>query len=172
MSAQTNSSMESASTLRRLRLILGFFILALVFSGITAFPLKREVETLAKIRGLEQLSPSDVHSGFDYWILKVRDGLQETYAKHPWVAYGTDWLAFAHIIIAVFFLGVLKDPVRNIWIIKAGLIACALVIPFALICGAFRQIPVGWRLIDCSFGVIGTIPLYYCLKLARKLEKN
>src|ERR1700722_12647615 len=115
MSAQTNSSMESASTLRRLRLILGFFILALVFSGITAFPLKREVETLAKIRGLEQLSPSDVHSGFDYWILKVRDGLQETYAKHPWVAYGTDWLAFAHIIIAVFFLGVLKDPVRNIW---------------------------------------------------------
>ena len=29
------------------------------------------------------------------------------------IAYGTDWLAFAHITIAVAFLGPLKDPVRN-----------------------------------------------------------
>ncbi len=172
MNTQTNSAVESASTLRWLRLVLGFFILALILSGVTAFPLKCEVETLAKVRGLEQSLPSDVHSGFDYWILKVRDGLRETYASHPWVAYGTDWLAFAHIIIAIFFIGVFKDPVRNIWILKAGLIACALVIPLALICGAFREIPLGWRLIDCSFGVIGAIPLWYCLKLARKLERN
>jgi hypothetical protein len=33
---------------------------------------------------------------------------------HPWLAYGTDWLAFAHIVIAVFFIGPFVDPVQNI----------------------------------------------------------
>lgn len=172
MNEQTDFSVESSATLRRLRLALGFFILALILSGITAFPLKCEVEMLVKVRGLEHSPPSDVHVGFDFWILKIRDGLRETYASHPWIAYATDWLAFAHIAIAVFFIGALKDPVRNIWILQAGLIACVLVVPLALICGVLRQIPLGWRLIDCSFGVIGAIPLYYCLKLARNLERN
>jgi hypothetical protein len=87
------------------------------------------------------------------------------------LAYGTDWLAFAHIAIAVFFIGPLVDPVRNVWVLRAGVIACMLVIPLALICGALRQIPFGWRLIDCSFGVIGVIPLTYCLKLVTTLQR-
>jgi hypothetical protein len=87
------------------------------------------------------------------------------------LAYGTDWLAFAHIVIAVFFIGPLVDPVRNVWVLRAGIIACLLVIPLALICGALRQIPFGWRLIDCSFGVVGVIQLSYCLKLVGTLEK-
>ena len=41
----------------------------------------------------------------------------------------------------------------------------------ALICGPLRGIPVYWRLIDCSFGVIGIIPLVYCLRLLGKMEK-
>jgi len=101
----------------------------------------------------------------------VQDGLRDSYTRHPWLAYGTDWLAFAHIVIAIFFIGPLIDPVRNIWVVQAGLIACALVIPLALICGPIREIPFGWRLIDCSFGIVGAIPLYYCLRLARSLEK-
>ena len=60
----------------------------------------------------------------------------------------------------------------DVWVLQAGMIACALVLPLALICGAVRQIPFGWRLIDCSFGVFGIIPLYYCFRLARALEKN
>ena len=101
----------------------------------------------------------------------MQDGLRDSYTRHPWLAYGTDWLAFAHIVIAIFFIGPLIDPVRNIWVVQAGLIACALVIPLALICGPIREIPFGWRLIDCSFGIVGAIPLYYCLRLARGLEK-
>ena len=40
-----------------------------------------------------------------------------------------------------------------------GMIACLLVIPLALICGPLRGIPFYWQLLDCSFGVIGLIPL-------------
>jgi hypothetical protein len=44
------------------------------------------------------------------------------------------------------------------------------VIPLALIAGHVRQIPVGWRLIDCSFGVFGAIPLLLCVRAINQLE--
>jgi hypothetical protein len=166
-----DQAVQRVVALRRFRVVLGFFIFALIVSGITAFPLQRELDAVAAARGLEQAIATDAGNSFDHWILTVRDGLRESYGQHPWLAYGTDWLAFAHIVIAVFFIGPLVDPVRNVWVLRAGMIACMLVIPLALICGALRQIPFGWRLIDCSFGVIGVIPLYYCLKLVRTLEK-
>src|SRR5437867_7086364 len=165
-------SVERAAILRKLRWVLSLFIVALIMSGITAFPLKSEMEHIAAIRGLEHVAPAEAGNGFDRWMLTVRDGLRESYAKYPWLAYGTDWLAFAHVAIAVFFIGALIDPVRNLWILKAGIIACALVIPLALICGAVRQIPLGWRLIDCSFGVFGVIPLLYSLRLTKSLENK
>src|ERR1700722_8448492 len=83
----------------------------------------------------------------------VRDGLRDSYGRYPWMAYSTDWLAFAHLVIAVFFVGPLVNPVRNVWVLWAGLVACVLVIPLAMICGSIRHIPLGWQLIDCSFGV-------------------
>lgn len=143
-------------------------MLGLVLSGVTAFPLKWELDALAA-----SLEPRLLdETGFGRWIVIVRDGLTHTYSKYPWIAYGTDWLAFAHIAIAVFFIGPLIDPVRNAWVLQAGFVACALVIPLALVCGAVRNIPFGWRMIDCSFGVFGALPLYYCLRLTRQLEKN
>ena len=165
-------SAGQAAILRRLRWVLASFVVALILSGITAFPLQSELQQIVEIRGLEHVAPAEAGSGFDGWILTVRDGLRESYAKYPWLAYGTDWLAFAHVAIAVFFIGVFIDPVRNVWILKAGIIACVLVIPLALICGAVRQIPIGWRLIDCSFGVFGVLPLLYSLRLTRSLENK
>jgi hypothetical protein len=165
-------SVQRMVALRRFRAVLCFFIFALIVSGITAFPLQRELDAVAAARGLDRAVATDARNSFDHWILTVRDGLRESYTRHPWLAYGTDWLAFAHIVIAVFFIGPLVDPVRNVWVLRAGIIACMLVIPLALICGALRQIPFGWRLIDCSFGVIGVIPLSYCLRLVRTLEKG
>lgn len=76
------------------------------------------------------------------------------------MAYGTDWLAFAHLVIAVAFIGPYRDPVRNSWVVTFGIIACIGIIPLALIAGAVRGIPLYWRLIDCSFGVFGAIPLW------------
>ncbi len=52
------------------------------------------------------------------------------------------------------------------------MISCVLVIPYALICGGVRSIPFYWRLIDCSFGVFGFIPLWFCWKWTRELENR
>jgi hypothetical protein len=58
--------------------------------------------------------------------------------------YGTDWLAFAHLVIAVAFWGPLRDPVRNIWVIEWGMIACVGIVPLALFAGPVRDIPLWW----------------------------
>jgi hypothetical protein len=104
------------------------------------------------------------------WISKVHIGLVETNRAHPFLAYGTDWLAFAHVILAILFIGPLRDPVKNIWVIEFGIIACILVVPTAMICGHIRDIPFFWRLIDSSFGVIGLIPLLIVRKNIKVLE--
>ena len=56
----------------------------------------------------------------------THDGLDATYAAYPFIAYGTDWLAFGHLIIALFFVGPMIDPVRNVFVLRAGWWACAL----------------------------------------------
>ena len=138
--------------------MLGLFIVALVLSGVTAFPLQTELNLICSARGLEHAHAQEVHGALDSWLLTVRDGLADSYSKYPWLAYGTDWLAFTHIAIAVFFIGPFINPTRNVWVLQAALIACILVPVLALICGPVRGIPFGWRMIDCSFGVIGVLP--------------
>jgi len=152
------------------RLALSFFIVALVLSGITAFPLAWELRLLTEGLGINSSVPPATHAGISFWLATIDRGLHETYAGYPWMAYGTDWLAFAHIAIAVYFIGPWINPVKNEWVIQAGLIGCLLVLPLALICGPLRGIPFYWRLIDCSFGVIGAIPLLCCLHLTRLMK--
>ena len=53
-----------------------------------------------------------------------------------------------------------------------GMIACAGVVPLALIAGPLRGIPFPWRLIDCSFGIFGFVPLWLCRKSVIALEKR
>ncbi|MGI4828667.1 MAG: hypothetical protein ACRYFU_10835 [Janthinobacterium lividum] len=106
------------------------------------------------------------------WIERVFQALQDTNARYPFLAYGTDWLAFAHLVIAVVFIGPYLDPVRNKWVVTFGLIACAAVVPLALIAGAVRGIPLPWRFVDCSFGVIGCIPLLRCRQGIDAMEKE
>ena len=59
----------------------------------------------------------------------------------------------------------------SLWVIDMGLMACAGVILVAAICMPIRGILLYWRLIDCSFGVFGAIPLWlvrrYTLELSR-----
>jgi hypothetical protein len=139
-------------------------------SGITAFPLQWEVDILKRAfvdtPGLSNLIP-----GLSDWITFVHHGLTETYARYPFLAYGTDWLAFAHIVIAIAFWGPIRDPVKNVWVIELGMIACVLVIPLALIFGPLRGIPLGWQLIDCSFGVVGIIPLWLARNAVRRIPR-
>jgi hypothetical protein len=166
-----NTSAASNRLLRRIRGLLVFFIVALVLSGVTAFPLLHELNWLCALLGHGEGVPAAGHTGLDYWLLHVREGLADSHARWPFLAYGTDWLAFAHIVIAFFFVAPLRDPVRNIAVLRAGLAACVAVVPLALIAGGMRGIPFYWRLIDCSFGVFGLVPLVLALRWTKQLEK-
>jgi hypothetical protein len=139
------------------------FIVFLILSGVTAFPIETELAFLT------------AHSSFlphiiSQWLQTIYNAVRTTNEQFRSLSYGTDWLAFAHLVIAVVFIGPLKDPVRNIWCIQFGMIACVMIFPLALIAGNIRHIPFYWQMIDCSFGVLGLIPLYICYKRIRELE--
>ena len=157
---------------RRIRVLTWLFIVGLVLSGATAIPLQWELDTTANILGLADSKSGQDTAGLAKWIPKVRDGWRDANEKYPFVAYGTDWLAFGHFVIAIAFVGALRDPVRNIWQFQFGMIACLLLVPYAFVFGGLRGIPISWRLIDCSFGVIGFIPLWICQRAAAELAEK
>ena len=144
---------------KRVRYLMIFFMFALVVSGLTAVPLVWEVELLQRMIGvgtrMEQIWPAMAE-----WISQVHDALLEVDRSYRFLFIGTDWLAFGHLVIGLSFIGPLRDPVRNVWVIENGMLACVLVVPVALIFGALRGVPFFWRLADCSFGVFGILPLW------------
>jgi hypothetical protein len=140
-----------------------FFMVVLFLSGLTAMPAERELAFLSRC------FPPDTAVG--KWLEQVYLGVANTNYHYPFIAYGYDWLAFAHFVLAILFIGPLRHPVRNIWVIEFAMIACLLIIPFAFIAGHFRGIPFWWRLIDCSFGIIGLVPLAICYRKIARLEK-
>src|SRR5262245_60082526 len=144
----------------------------LVVSGVTAIPLETELDWLAKWLRIEAGQETQAQSGMAIWLLQVKTALHEINDRYPFIGYGGDWLAFGHFMIAIAFVGAFRDPVRNIWLFQFGLIACALVVPYALTFGAIRGIPLWWRLIDCSFGVLGAVPLWLCLYYTRELKHD
>jgi hypothetical protein len=158
--------LQQKSHVVAIRIWISVFIAGLVLSGLMAFPLETElgwlITTLHANMGSGRLLS---------WLELVTDGVRQTNARYPFLSYGTDWLAFAHLAIAVAFIGPYRDPVRNKWVITFGLIACAGVIPLALIAGSLRQIPLFWRLLDCSFGVLGCVPLLVCRHLIDQQER-
>jgi hypothetical protein len=164
--------MTQPDQLRRIRFWLVLFIVGLFLSGVTAFPLQTELGWLDSFLHNESVQPLAKSTGLLLWIERVHHAVSETNAHYPFLAYGTDWLALAHLVIAVAFIGPYIDPVRNKWIITFGLIACAGVLPLALIAGPIRHIPFPWRLIDCSFGIFGSIPLLRCRSLILNLERE
>lgn len=153
-------SIQITTSIRRLII---FFMIALVLSGITAFAIETELSWL-----LSEITPQNNY--LHQWLSKVYIAVKNTNEQYPFISYGSDWLAFAHIVIATAFIGPLQDPVRNKWVIQFARIACLLVLPLAFIAGHIRQIPLFWQLIDCSFGVIGFIPLTVCYYKIQQLE--
>lgn len=150
---------------KRIKFLLILFIIFLALSGITAFPLEWELSLLVN---WTSNSPAFLKD----WFLQVYEALKYTNEHYPFISYGSDWLAFAHLVIAVAFIGPLKDPVRNIWILQFGMIACVMILPTAFICSYVRHIPLYWTLIDCSFGILGFIPLYKCYQYILLLEQK
>lgn len=161
------------SRLRRIRVLLLLVMFGLFIAGITAFPLLIELNWLSQllVGPGGSLNP-DHHEGILRWILTVRAGLESTYAAYPWVAYGTDWLAFGHLMIMLFFILPFQDPVRYEGVLWVGIWASLLVFPLAFICGPLRGIPWYWQLIDCSFGLICILPLGLAIRDTRILRRG
>lgn len=165
---EPDHSTDNTRTLRWIRAWILVLIAGLVISGITAFPLQQELSFAST--ALHGSAVADLIPGLAEWVDRVSAALDTTYTSYPFIAYGTDWLAFAHLIIAIAFIGPLRDPVRNIWVLQWGMIACVSIVPLALIAGSVRGLPFGWQLIDMSFAVGGIIPLAFAYVLTRRLE--
>lgn len=138
-------------------------IAGLAITGLTAFPLETEIAYLVKH---SEAYPINLKT----WLATVYQAIKTTNLYYPFLSYGTDWLAFAHLVLAVLFIGPLKDPVKNKWVIEFGMICCIAIIPLAIIAGNIRHIPVFWQMIDCSFGILGFIPLILCRINIKKIE--
>lgn len=156
--------MRPNNSLKTIRRLIAVFIVALFISGATAIPVDAQLSFL-----LNHLSGGMV---LYRWIEKVLLAYREVNTTRPFLFYGYDWLAFAHFVLAILFIGPYRNPVKNSWVIEFGLIACVLVIPFAFVAGHFRGIPLGWRLIDCSFGLFGFALLWIIYKKIKTLINN
>lgn len=162
--------MSQSDHVRAIRWWLGFVIVGLVLSGLTAFPLETELRWLLAVLQTAALRPIAQFIHLLPWIERINDAVSHTNRSYPFLAYGTDWLAFAHLVIAAAFIGPFREPVRNKWVVTFGLVACAGVFPLAFIAGHLRGIPIAWRLLDCSFGVFAGIPLLCCRQHILALE--
>jgi hypothetical protein len=151
--------------LLKIRLMIAFFMIALVLSGVTAFPVETELKWLLQ-------HPALIPAFAQNWLQDVYAAMSATNKAYPMLAYGFDWLAFAHLVIALLFIGPFKNPVKNKWVIEWGMLACLAILPLAFIAGPIRQIPLFHILIDCSFGIIGIVPLYICYSWIKQLAKQ
>jgi hypothetical protein len=147
---------------KRIKIYLLTIIIGLAASGVTAFPIEAELALLLK--------NTTANGTLHLWLQTVYTAVKNTNQSYPFLSYGTDWLAFSHLMLALLFIGPLINPVKNIWVIQFGMIACVMIFPLAFIAGAIRGIPLFWRLIDCSFGVIAIVPLYLCYSDIKKLS--
>jgi len=124
------------------------FQLGLFVSGVTAFFIPQGISTVQKI--VHFIAPS-----LSVWLEYVSHGIHSTNQNFEFIYYGTDWLAFAHILFAILFIGPLIKPNENKWVLQFGIIACLLILPLAFFAGEVRDIPMIWRFLDMSFGIIG-----------------
>lgn len=148
--------------LTKIRLLIAFFMLMLVLCGITAFAPETELKWLLQFGG-------SMAGALQQWLQKVYTAISDANSKYPFLMYGYGWLAFAHLVIALVFIGPYKDPKGNIWVINWTMLACICILPLALIAGPVRGIPFYWQLIDCTFGVFGIIPLLICRRWIKQL---
>jgi hypothetical protein len=130
LATSTNSTIVSYSVrhpwrqpiiLARIRFWLAVFIVGLVLSGVTAFPLQSELNWLVPLLHTSWIATARrVNRLAAVGRTCERSTLNPRTRRYPFLAYGTDWLAFAHIVIAVAFIGPYIDPVRNKWVITFG----------------------------------------------------
>jgi hypothetical protein len=163
---------ERGRMLRRIRALLVFYAAALIASGLTAVPVEWELRTLVAVFWGDAAPGTTWWPAMHTWIVQCRDTAADINVRYPYVFYGFDWLAFGVSVIGLLFLGALRDPVRNVWVVQFGLICCGLVLVFSSIVPHLRGLPWFWMFVDGSFGVLGAIPLGVILRDIRRLERS
>jgi hypothetical protein len=153
--------------MKKIRIHLLLFAALLILSGVTAFPIQTEIGFLHHNK---ELFPPLMEE----WIKTLYQAIDHT---PQLMFYGTDWLAFAHIVIALFFIPVYIHPQRYQLNLRIAMAACLLIFPLAFIFGPIRGIPFFHQLIDCSFGLAGYLYLQFILRKINQLtpvtyEKN
>jgi hypothetical protein len=151
-------------TLKKIRRWIICFVICLVLAGLTAFPVYSELEFYANNPVFPEKSWAHA------WLMQVWTAIKAINETAPLIFYGFDWLAFAHIMIGLAFIGPYKDPIKNEWVIDWAMLCCIGVIPLAFIMGPIRDIPLKHILIDCSVGVFGILPLLRVKKLIKQLK--
>ena len=138
----------------------------LFLSGVTVWPAVWELKAAVGIVWGDSTPTGGLHAFF----LQAIEGIQSLEADYPFMLYAHDWLAFAHIVLAILFAGAIRDPVRNIWIVQCGLIMCALVPVLAVICIPMRGLPFYWFWMDFAFAPGAALPLWIALRDIRRAE--
>ena len=162
---------DQKKTLKKIRIYLVIFFLGILFSLHTVLFVEVETAFFVKHLGpgtaMEQKLPI-----VSEWIENLYISVKETYTNYPAIAYCMDWLSYACVVFAIFMIGAIKDPVKNIWIIQAYMLACLLAAALPFIAGPFREIPIFWRFLDGSLGVIGFFVLLMPYKLTKSLASS
>ena len=146
--------------------MLGIIVFGLVMSGITVWPAVPELKIAVRIIWGDGEPSGVLHS----FILQAIEGLESVEANYPFMLYAHDWLAFAHIVLAILFAGAIRDPVRNVWIVQCGLIMCVLIPVLEGICIPIRGLPLVWFWIDFAFAPAAALPLWIALRDIRRAE--
>jgi hypothetical protein len=142
--------------------------LGLFISGVTVWPALAELKFAVRVFWSDGPASGELH-GF---VLKVIEALEATNSQYPFMLYAHDWLAFAHVMLAILFAGAAIDPVRNKWIVQCGLIMCASVPVLACVCIPLRGLPGFWFWIDFAFAPGAAVPLVIALLDIRALERQ
>jgi len=148
--------------------MLAIVAFGLVASGVTVWPAVSELKLAVSIVWGDA-EPSGVLHGF---VLRAIEGLEAVGAQYPFMLYAHDWLAFAHLVLAILFTGAIRNPIRNVWIVQCGLIMCVLVPILAGICIPIRGLPPIWFWIDFAFAPAAGIPLWIALKDIKRAEEE
>ncbi len=148
----------------RIKLTLAITITGLLLNGLSAVPLRTELSIL--LTNPDTLPPF-LHSWWSY----VSTGVYETSEKYNFMRYGFDWLAFAHLLIAIAFIGPWRDPVKNQWVVEWGMIAAFLSMVIALGWEHIRGIPIWWSMIDATIALAALLILWICNGSINELKK-
>jgi len=152
--------------MKKIRTYTALLMAGLVIAGVPAFFIPWGVDLIVNH------SPLPKWINQTAWLNYVLNGVIQIDKSYDFIWYGMDWMAFAHLLFAILFYGLYKDPIRNKWLVSFGLVACVAIAPIALGFGHLRGIPLIWQFLDMAFGVIAGALLLRIKSLIQSIEKS